>query len=228
MSDIKFTCSYCKQSLEAPSDMLGQLIDCPSCQHPIEVRKETISPLASPPPVNNSTIRCPFCSEEILATAVKCKHCGEFLNVPRNRIATTRLQNSTSILEKEIWKGSPSLLYFIKDFIVGVITLPFFGLGIIFIARGILARNTTSYQLTNKRVSAKWGIIARHSSEVELVDIRNISSEQSVMERIFGIGTLEMASAGTDGAEVIFAGIPNHQQVKDTITRHKKTANPMD
>jgi hypothetical protein len=28
----------------------------------------------------NATVRCPFCSEPILASAKKCKHCGEFLD----------------------------------------------------------------------------------------------------------------------------------------------------
>lgn len=27
-------------------------------------------------------VRCPFCKEEILADAQKCKHCGEFLVMP--------------------------------------------------------------------------------------------------------------------------------------------------
>ena len=39
MSDIKFTCLKCKQSLEAPEDMMGQLIDCPSCGQTLEVPK---------------------------------------------------------------------------------------------------------------------------------------------------------------------------------------------
>ena len=29
-----------------------------------------------------ATKKCPFCKEEILADAVKCRHCGEWLNKP--------------------------------------------------------------------------------------------------------------------------------------------------
>jgi hypothetical protein len=37
--------------------------------------------LPAPVDVNpNGTRRCPYCSEEILASAKKCKHCGEFLD----------------------------------------------------------------------------------------------------------------------------------------------------
>lgn len=44
MSDIKFNCPSCAQSLEAPPDMAGQLIDCPSCKKTIEI------PLPRPTP----------------------------------------------------------------------------------------------------------------------------------------------------------------------------------
>lgn len=30
------------------------------------------------------TQRCPYCAEEVLAEAVKCKHCGEFLKKDKN------------------------------------------------------------------------------------------------------------------------------------------------
>ena len=60
MSDVKFNCPHCSQSLEAPEEMLGQLIDCPSCQKPIEVpfprmapKPSTIqrAPETAPPPL---------------------------------------------------------------------------------------------------------------------------------------------------------------------------------
>ena len=50
MSDIKFACPHCGQHLEAPVDMAGQLIDCPSCSRPIEVRitpPQTVDPQLS-------------------------------------------------------------------------------------------------------------------------------------------------------------------------------------
>lgn len=30
--------------------------------------------------MSENTKNCPFCGEEIMATAKKCKHCGEWLN----------------------------------------------------------------------------------------------------------------------------------------------------
>jgi hypothetical protein len=37
MPGLKFPCPHCKQSLEAPEEMLGETISCPSCQGSIEI-----------------------------------------------------------------------------------------------------------------------------------------------------------------------------------------------
>jgi hypothetical protein len=37
MADIKFNCPHCEQSLEAPEDMLADVVDCPSCNTRIQI-----------------------------------------------------------------------------------------------------------------------------------------------------------------------------------------------
>jgi membrane protein YdbS with pleckstrin-like domain len=225
MPDVKFNCPHCKQSLEAPADMLGQLIDCPSCSQAIEVPRTQPRPAAPPPTPQKLTRPCPFCSEEIQFTAVKCKHCGEFLDGHSQQTQAPKATKPNQQWENEIWKGPPSYLYYLAHFILGVLLLFVFGVGLLFIIYALLDRNTKLYTLTNKRVTAKAGIISRQVNEVGIKDIRSINVKQGIFERLFGVGTVEIASAGTAGVEVKFAGISNPMRIRDLIRREKDEAN---
>ena len=232
MADFKINCPHCKQSLEAPEEMLGQQINCPTCNGAISLpAPQPTAPVAPPPPPQNQTRACPFCGETILLAAVKCKHCGEFLD-GRNRQAAAPppLQPKKSKLqvENDLWKSNPSYLYYLSHFIFGVLSLPLFGLGLLFIVYALLDRNTKLYTLTNKRVMSKVGIISRKIHEVGVRDIRNINVKQGILERLFGLGTVEIASAGTAGVEISFAGIKDPMRARDLIRREKDEADNRD
>ena len=49
MSNILFTCPHCQQSLESPDEMLGETIDCPSCNRQIQIPKPPPPPLIDRP-----------------------------------------------------------------------------------------------------------------------------------------------------------------------------------
>lgn len=84
MPNVEFECEHCQQSVEAPLDMIGEIADCPHCQKSIVIPESAVivkEPLPpAPPPPAPKTRQCPFCAEEIQRSALKCKHCGEFLD----------------------------------------------------------------------------------------------------------------------------------------------------
>jgi len=71
---------------------------------------------------------------------------------------------------------------------------------------------------------AKVGIISRKTHEVSIRDIRSINMNQGIVERLFGLGSVQIGSAGTGGIEVEFKGIENPTRVRDGIRKTKDAA----
>lgn len=68
---ITFCCPACNKSLTAPDGAAGRNARCAKCGASFAVPQQSESKPA--------TRQCPFCAEEILVAAKKCKHCHEML-----------------------------------------------------------------------------------------------------------------------------------------------------
>lgn len=231
MSELKFSCPHCKQPIETSEGMVGQAIECPFCNASIELPKPAPQPEPETPPAHTpppepaaapqlETMDCPFCGEEILAKARKCKHCGEFLD-GSSGTAPSALQKKSAEPEKRIWEGHPSGLYYLAHWVFGILLLPFYGIGLVLIIYAILDQRTRVFTHTTRKVMAEVGIISRTTNEVAIRDIRSINMNQSILERIFGLGSVQIGSAGTGGIEIRFIGITNPAKVRDAIRKTK-------
>ena len=80
-----------------------------------------------------------------------------------------------------------------------------------------LDRSRRKYAVSNRRVSAEFGIVSRTSNEVRLQDIRSMNLKIRGFSGLFGIGTLEFSSAATDDADVIFWNAPGAEKVRDLV-----------
>ena len=166
--------------------------------------------------MSEETKKCFFCGEEILSVAIKCKHCGEFLNK-----SDSPIQNSikTDELEKTLWEGNPSHLNYLFAYFIGGILVLGYGVGLLVILIIIIDRKCKVFTVTNKRIKSKAGIISRSIHEVFIKDIRSVNLQQGILERLFGIGTVNIGSAGTASIEVSFKGISQAPDIKEKIQK---------
>ena len=99
--------------------------------------------------------------------------------------------------ETVLHRGRVSLWPHALKIILGILLLPLFGLGLIFLIWVFVIYRTTEIAITNKRVIAKFGLISRRTVEINLQKIESIQVDQNVVGRLLDYGTLNVAGAGT-------------------------------
>jgi uncharacterized membrane protein YdbT with pleckstrin-like domain len=89
-------------------------------------------------------------------------------------------------------------------------------LAIVFVAGPLLRWWTTSYELTNRRLRLRAGVITRRGRDFPLSRISDVSFAQGLLDRVLGCGRLVVESPGEHG-QLVLTEIPHVQQVQATL-----------
>jgi uncharacterized membrane protein YdbT with pleckstrin-like domain len=101
---------------------------------------------------------------------------------------------------------------------IGVVAWVLIGLAVVIVA-GLIKRVTTVYTITNQRLRIKRGLIARKVQQTRIDRVQNVNTDQSVIERILQVGTVDFDTAGTDDSEFKFAGVSQPERVVAAVER---------
>ena len=152
-------------------------------------------------------IACPECTGRVSDRAVACPHCG----------FPVREQVLDGGPERTLREVSPRLFggnWFIHAL---VILLCFVLVGfVIYLVEWLIVRDTR-LTITDRRTTLRRGLLEKKTNEVRHSDIRNVQVTQGFVDRLFGVGTLELSSAGQSDVEIAVKGIPDPQDLAKLI-----------
>jgi len=86
--------------------------------------------------------------------------------------------------------------------VLGIVLLPLFGLGLVFLVWVYIIYRTTEIAITNKRIIVKFGFVSRRTIEINLPKIESLQVDQGMLGRVFNYGTIVVAGAGTPNLSI--------------------------
>lgn len=190
-------------------------------------------------------IECPFCGDmnrvEGASSAsgggrAKQKDRAKEVGLP----AESEPEQRVLLVRPSIWRGSPwqSIGLLIAPLVVAGITAAFaggswfkyasiaFGIGaalawIPLFVWWLFSTMGVSLEITNKRTIERHGLLSRRSSEVMHDHVRNITIDQSFIDRVLRVGDLGISSAGQGGIEIHVRQLPNPKRIKGVIDLYR-------
>lgn len=76
-----------------------------------------------------------------------------------------------------------------------------------------LVWKNTGYVLTTHRFTISTGVLSKSTDEIPMAKVNTVSSDQTLIERLLGCGTLTVESAGERG-QIVLRDIPKIQEVR--------------
>jgi uncharacterized membrane protein YdbT with pleckstrin-like domain len=87
---------------------------------------------------------------------------------------------------------------------------------------GWLRRLATTYTITTQRLVIRRGILSRAEQHSRVDRIQNVTTNQSVLQRLLRVGTVEFDTAAGEDDELKFAGVGSPHDVVEAVRQAQR------
>lgn len=115
-----------------------------------------------------------------------------------------------------MFAGNPIL------FILSILLCFAYGVGVIILVIWWLRCRGEKLIITDERIIKKEGILGRRENIIYHSDVRNIQVKQGLLQRMFGVGSIGIATSGIAGVEIEINAIPNLMKVRNLIDEQRR------
>ena len=188
-------------------------------------------------------ITCPDCGREVSTAAAACPQCGRPLAA---MAAPTSAPAAAAVKEENLWRGNPSSILLFGRTVVAIVSLivllliyyfgyqflaPYATIAWIVIAVVMIwqiaailiafARiKATLYTITTQRVIIETGLTTKKVEDIDLRYIDDTQFQQTVMERILGIGNVTIVSSDKVAPKYVLHGVRDPRGLRELIRSH--------
>jgi uncharacterized membrane protein YdbT with pleckstrin-like domain len=85
------------------------------------------------------------------------------------------------------------------------------------LAWGLLETLRWKYTITNRRVFVRHGLVSVSEQTARLERVQDLTLRQSLFDRLFGVGRLDIDTAGSEGGALQFKALERPAQVRETL-----------
>jgi uncharacterized membrane protein YdbT with pleckstrin-like domain len=89
---------------------------------------------------------------------------------------------------------------------------------------GYLRRISTRYEITDRRLHIKRGILSRVEQQTTIDRVQNVETRQTLWERVLRIGTVDFDTSATDQSQFSFVGVAMPKRVVTAVDRAHQLA----
>jgi len=88
--------------------------------------------------------------------------------------------------------------------------------GLIILVIWYLQIKASKLSITEQEILYEKGLLSKERDEIKISNVRTVKVKQSFFNRLLGVGTVEIFTAG-DHPEVVAAGMPNPNKIRELI-----------
>jgi len=101
-------------------------------------------------------------------------------------------------------------------FIIFLLLIPVFGIGLLILIGWHLQNKASKLTVNENEILYEKGLLSKERSEVNISSVRTTKVKQSFFNRIFGVGAIEIYTAG-DSPEIVATGMPDPNKIRELI-----------
>jgi len=142
--------------------------------------------------------------------------------------------------EEIVFEGHPSwrgvLSFYLKGLlialVVGVVVwlvaavgwgiLAFAAIMVVAVLAGFVVRMGTHYVITSQRLRIRRGILAKKVQQTSIDRVQNVNTDQSFVDRVLRVGSVDFDTAGTDDSDFTFRGVSEPSDIVAAVDRAQR------